>query len=120
VSEAVRENEDGTVIVTLTMPVRLGKEETDRITMREVVVADVFEVDENGDIDTIKKIVGVAGRLASPKGVVDQIRCSADLQRVVEGAGVQVGKFRGTRRRGEALSASSGPDSASPEQSSAA
>lgn len=118
IEERLSENEDGTIIVRLVKPTKVGRETVERASVRPMRAKDARLYIDEGGLKSVTRVMDVASALASPSGVVDELLTEEDVNAFVAAALKQVGKFHGTGARGGASSGSSAPDMDSPPQSS--
>lgn len=111
-NDRITSNRDGTLIVRLLLPAKVGKEETERVTIRPVLSGDMRTISgvTQANLDSM---MDMAARLASPKGVVEVLECQADLDAVLEAAMKQVLAFQepgsGARQSGSSDESSTSP-----------
>ena len=81
---AVFVNADGNVIVKLAMPVTMKTEVHDRVRLRPLKARDYFDgtYGEDAEDPTMMGSLRFASKIASPAGVVDELRCPLDMRAV--------------------------------------
>lgn len=80
-------NRDGSVVVKLTVAVKAGKEETERVHLRSLTARDYFDGTYGGDTDDASYMASLrlAARIAKPTSAVDALACPEDMKAVYYG-----------------------------------
>lgn len=83
--EAARQvsvNKDGSVIVRLSQPVKVGEEEHDRFRLRPMKARDYFDgtIGQDAQDYSLEGSLRFAARLAKPSGVVEELLCMRDAK----------------------------------------
>lgn len=118
----IHENSDGTILVTLEQPVKIGNDTQARVMFRPVTVGAVRAAGahDSEDRDALQFAIDMALAVADPPAAFEAVTCARDMHECIEAGARQWGKFHRVSTHGEPPSALSGPASPSTPSSSTA